>query len=207
MKTAGLTLNHLKAPITITLMALFFFVKCLEIIYKKLKIMFFLHPQSVVKQKEYYRLFTSDFIHHDWMHLLINLFFLYVYGGYLEDYLNQLGGFGSLQFSLIYFSSCLIGSGMVTIIHRKDFGFSSGGASASIIGCIFSYVILQPKRIAFYLPGLGPINNLYFGMVCIVVLFAYQRRSGNSLINYEQHFFGAIGGVLTTFLIFPTLIR
>jgi membrane associated rhomboid family serine protease len=188
-------------------MALFFFVKCFEIIYKKLKIMFFLHPQSVVKQKEYYRLFTSDFIHHDWMHLLINLFFLYVYGGYLEDYLNQLGGFGSLQFSLIYFSSCLIGSGMVTIIHRKDFGFSSGGASASIIGCIFSYVILQPKRIAFYLPGLGPINNLYFGMVCIVVLFAYQRRSGNSLINYEQHFFGAIGGVLTTFLIFPTLIR
>jgi membrane associated rhomboid family serine protease len=44
-------------------------------------------------------------------------------------------------------------------------------------------------------------------MISIVVLFAYQRRSGNSLINYEQHFFGAIGGVLTTFMIFPTLIR
>ena len=207
MKIAAFTINHLSSPITILLMASLVLVKCTEIVYKKLKIMLFLHPYSVVKQKQYYRLFTADLIHHDWIHLLINLFFLYVYGGYLEDYLNECGRLGSLRFVIIYLCSCLAGAGMVTIIHRKDFGFSSGGASASIIGCLFSYIILQPKRIALYLPELGPVNNLYFGLVSILVLFIYQWKTRNSLINYEQHLFGAIGGVITTFALFPALIR
>lgn len=166
-----------------------------------------LHPVSVVKEREYNRLLTSDFIHHDGVHLILNIYLLITYGGGLEGYLRQTAKNGSLLFLGIYLASCLSGSIATTIINRKDSGFSSAGASGSLMGCIFSYILLQHRRVAFYLPGIGAVNNLYFGIICMVLLTVYQIRSKNEVINQEQHFFGAIGGALMTLCFFPGIIK
>lgn len=164
-----------------------------------------LHPYSVVKEKEYYRLITSDFVHHDFMHLCLNELMIFAYCANLEQYLNKTSPIGSWEFLLIYVTSCVAGGIGVTIIHRKSFDYSSAGASGSVIGCLFSYTILQPDIIAFYLPGLGPIKNLYFGLICIVAFIVYQWRTKNDLVNHEVHFFSALGGIFITLFLFHYL--
>ena len=40
-------------------------------------------PFMEVERKEWYRLITSGFVHADWMHLLINMYVLYEFGGFV----------------------------------------------------------------------------------------------------------------------------
>jgi membrane associated rhomboid family serine protease len=207
MKTTPFSIIHFHYPVTIILMAVLCLLSLLTYRFKSMRLKLILHPVSVLKDKEYYRLFSSDLIHHDLVHLLLNEFLLFIYGATLEDYLNQRGRYGSLEFLLIYLMSCFFGAAGTTIVNRKDFGFTSAGASGSIIGCVFSYVILKPGRVAFFLPVIGAVTNIYLGLVVIVLIFAYQWRSNNELINQEQHFFGALGGMLVTFMIFPGIIK
>jgi len=207
MNVSALNINHLVAPVTFALMAGLVVTACYAHFNPKLRLKLVLHPVSVVKDKQYYRLLSSDFIHHDFAHLMLNLLLLYGYGGNLEDYLNQKSDFGSLEYLGIYLFSCLSGTVLATLIHRKDSGFTSAGASGSLMGCMFSYVLLQPHRTAFYLPVAGPVENLYFGLISIILLIVYQWKSKNELISHEQHFFGALGGITMTLLLFPGLIR
>jgi membrane associated rhomboid family serine protease len=206
MKTLALHISRLQDPVTLFLMLSLLLFALASYRYKSLRIKLILHPVSIVKDREYYRLLTSDLIHHDFLHLALNELLLYTYGGHLEDYLNRAGAYGSFLYAGIYLVSCLLGAVFSTIVHRNEFGFSSAGASGSLMGCMFSYILLKPKQIALYLPLVGPINNLYFGLLCILLLIVYQLRSKNELINHEQHFFGALGGIITTLLLFPGLI-
>lgn len=207
MNLIPLNIQSLRDPVTIILMISLLFSTIASYVIKSLKINLLLHPASVIKEREYYRLVTADLIHHDLPHLLVNEVILFTYGSRLEDLLNQGNRHGSLDYVMIYFFSCISGSIATTIINRKDFGFSSAGASGSLIGCMFSYLLLKPGRIAFYAPVLGAINNLYFGLICIILLSAYQFRSKNELMNVEQHFFGAVGGLIMTLILFPGGIK
>ena len=208
MKRASLTINYPPSdPVTIILMISLLMVAILSYFRRSVRLKFILHPVSIFKQKEYYRLISADLIHHDLAHLLLNEFLLYIYGASLENYLNLTGAYGSLKFILIYMISCLSGSVGTAVLNRKDFGFTSAGASGSIMGCLFSYVLLQPGRVAFYMPVAGAVTNLYMGIISIVLLAIYQWRSNNELINQEQHMFGALGGIITTFLFFPGILK
>lgn len=174
---------------------------------RKYLLMLLLHPVSIIRDNQYYRLLTSDLVHNDFTHLLINEVLLITYCSNLEVYLNRTGKFGSEKFFLIYLTSCITGSLITTIRHSRDFSYSSAGASGSIMGCLFSFSILQPHLTAFFLPGIGPVPNLYFGLICIAGLVIYQLKSKNALLNHEVHFFGAIGGIVSTLLLFPGIIK
>ena len=47
------------------------------------------NPYLVNHQKQFYRFFTSGFIHADWMHLLVNMFVLYGFGQAVESYYGE----------------------------------------------------------------------------------------------------------------------
>ncbi|MBS7565547.1 rhomboid family intramembrane serine protease [Mucilaginibacter sp. Bleaf8] len=162
----------------------------------------FLHPVSVWRNQEYYRWLTADLVHNDVVHLVLNEFLLYFVCGTLERYLRATVHAGSLKYAVIYLSSMLTGSALVTVINRKDFEYSSAGASGSIVGCMFSYMLLQPHEPGFFLPGLGAVNNMFSALIVIIGLIVYQVRSKNPMINHELHFFGALGGMAATLLLF-----
>ena len=166
-----------------------------------------LHPESVVQGREYYRLLTSDLVHNDFGHLVLNEIMLFTYCVNLEAFLNDNHTNGSLLFLGIYLVSCLSGAVVTTLFHKWDEGYSSAGASGSIIGCLFSYTILSPNITAFYLPALGGVKNLYFGIICLAVFIIYQKRTKNTMLNHEVHFFGAVGGILTTLILIPHIIK
>jgi membrane associated rhomboid family serine protease len=165
-----------------------------------------LHPSSVVKQKQYYRLISADFVHNDFSHLLFNEISLFLFCTTLEEYLNKHSPNGNWQFLFIYCFSQVAGAGITTLRHRNDFNFSSAGASGSILGCLMSFMILQPNKTGLFIPGVGGIKNLYIALFYILALILFQRKTNNKLLNHELHFWGAIGGIIATYILFPQIL-
>ena len=165
-----------------------------------------LHPYSIVRKKEFLRLITSDFIHNDPIHLLINSVMLFFICGELEKFLDGRYALGSLIFLGIYLSSHLTGAIMATWSNRKDFEYSSAGASGSILGCMMSFMIFAPHFVAFYLPVAGKVENEFAALLVIVGLLIYKWRSGNELLDNELHFFSALGGVSFTLIFYLFLL-
>jgi len=163
---------------------------------------FILHPVSIIKDRQYYRIFTSDFVHNDLTHLLLNEVMLIFVCGKLERYLVSVTSYGELFYLAIYLISMLSCNVVVTLLNRSNSDYSCAGASGSILGCMFSLILLQPHLTAYYLPMIGKVTNLYGALIFIVGLIIYRLRTGNKMINHEGHFFGAFGGILATLILF-----
>ncbi|MCC8407726.1 rhomboid family intramembrane serine protease [Mucilaginibacter sp. UR6-1] len=157
-----------------------------------------LHPYGIRRRKEFWRLITSDFIHHDLVHLLINSAMLFFICGELEMFLSERYGSGSLIFLAIYLLSHLTGAMTVSWSNRNNFEYSSAGASGSIMGCMMSFMILAPHEVAFYLPLAGAVENEFAALLVILGLMVYRWRSGNEMLDNELHFFSALGGIAAT---------
>jgi membrane associated rhomboid family serine protease len=164
------------------------------------------HPASVVNNKQYHRLFTSDLVHNDFMHLLVNEAMALFICGNLEEVLRKQSVYGTLEFIFIYLLSHFAGVVLTTIRHRNDFEYSSAGASGSVLGCMMAFMILKPDYIGLYVPIAGGLKNIYVGLIVIVGLIIYQRRTGNPMMDNELHFYSALGGIAASFILFPHLI-
>jgi membrane associated rhomboid family serine protease len=173
---------------------------------KKLFFEFILHPRSVTRDKQYYRIITADWTNADFMHLLVNELMLYVFCSDLEETFRSRSANGSIQFLIIYAASLLVGSAFIIIRHYKDFEYSTTGTSGSIMGCMFSFMLVAPNYIVYHLPVFGEVKNIYAGLIYIVILIIYQRRKKDEMINHEFHFYGAIGGILATLIIYPGML-
>ncbi len=163
-----------------------------------------LHPYSVVRKKEYWRLITSGFIHGDMMHLLFNMITLYFFAvgeRGLED------NAGSLRFFLIYFVSMIV-SDISTVIKRKDdYGYRSIGASGAVSGILFAAIMYNPtmKIFFFFIPI--PIPAWIFAILYLVYSYTASRKS-QDFINHEAHFWGAGAGAALAIILDPAqLIR
>jgi membrane associated rhomboid family serine protease len=83
-------------------------------------------------------LFSSMFMHGSWLHLLGNMWFLWVFGNNIED------SMGHLRFVVFYLLTGLLASGAHILM-----SFSSGvpivGASGAISGIMGAYIVLYPR--------------------------------------------------------------
>lgn len=182
-------------PVTVSLVLTNIAVSLLAFSSRDRYLKWVLHPYSVIKSREYFRIFTSGFVHNDIIHLLINSAMIALICGELESFLHDLFPFGSLLFMGIYLISHVTGAAVVIWSNHRNFDHSSAGASGSILGCIMGFTILAPDYIAFYLPEIGAVKNLYAALVVIVGLIVYKWRSGNEMVDHEMHFFSALGGI------------
>src|SRR5215468_846399 len=70
------------------------------------------YPPAVANNREYYRFFTCGFIHADFMHLGLNMYSLYLFGGFVESSFNAIfDNKGPLLYLLMYLSAlpiCLL---------------------------------------------------------------------------------------------------
>jgi membrane associated rhomboid family serine protease len=86
---------------------------------------------------EWLTLFTSMFLHGGWLHLLGNLWFLYLFGDNVED------RFGRGLYLILYLASGLI-AGMAHLITNFDSTVPTLGASGAIAGVMGAYLVLYP---------------------------------------------------------------
>ena len=82
---------------------------------------------------------TSMFIHGGWLHILGNMWFLWIFGRGVEDVL------GHAKYLIFYFA-CGIAAGLVHIIVNANSPVPTVGASGAIAGVMGAYLIKFPSR-------------------------------------------------------------
>ena len=82
--------------------------------------------------------FTSLFLHGSWMHVIGNMWFLYIFGDNVEDYL---GHFKYLMFYLLT-GVLAMGTHMAMNLHSTAPALGASGAIAGVLG---AYFVLYPR--------------------------------------------------------------
>lgn len=159
-----------------------------------------LNPFNVVHRKKIYLLITSLFVHVSYDHLLFNMLTFYFFASQLEITI------GSVNFAIIYTCSGLLASTPAVIRFYNEPFYYSLGASGAISGVVFSYIYLYPNsRVYIFFLPIGIPAPLFAILYLIYCIFAAKHSKG--IINHEAHFWGAIGGLLLTIIIFPKQIE
>jgi membrane associated rhomboid family serine protease len=92
---------------------------------------YFSFPQQILS------LFTFMFLHGGWMHLIGNMWTLYIFGDNVEEHL------GSARY-VIFYLLCGLASGMVHFLFNSHSNIPTIGASGAIAGVMGAYFILYP---------------------------------------------------------------
>lgn len=110
-------------------------------------------------------LFGSAFLHADWMHLLGNMYFLYLFGRNVEC------RFGRRRMIWLFFLSVALGS----YFHGLSTEIGLIGASGGIFGILTFYALLFPKSRIMWLP--------LFGFFIRFLALKYENISGKRFIT------------------------
>lgn len=86
----------------------------------------------------YLGLFSSQFLHGGWLHLIGNMLFLWVFGNNIED---RLGRLRFLPFYLI----CGALAGLAHVLSDPESAIPLIGASGAISGVLGAYLVLYPR--------------------------------------------------------------
>ncbi len=158
----------------------------------------------ILQHREYYRLFTSGFVHAGAFHFLFNMITLYFFGPRMEWALGWAG------FLALYFASLLGGSLLSLYAKRGQPGYSAVGASGAISGVIFGFCLFWPmaKIYIFFIP-IGIPAFVFAGLFLVLSLYFMDapgsQRTG--LIAHEAHLGGALTGLVVTILLEPRAIE
>ena len=143
------------------------------------------------------RMLTSGFLHVDWMHLILNMYVLYVFSDFV---INDLG---STSFLIIYFGSLLAGSMYSLIYHKEEPYYSAVGASGAVSGIVYSCILLFPEMQLLLFFAI-PIPGYVFGVGYLLYsIYGMKRQLGN--VGHAAHLGGAIGGFVLTLVLSPIL--
>jgi membrane associated rhomboid family serine protease len=93
-------------------------------------------------------LFTSMFLHGSWLHLLGNMWFLWLFGNNVED------AMGRPQF-LLFYLLCGLVAALLQVVTSPDSGVPMVGASGAISGVMGAYLILYPHVRVYAMVPLG----------------------------------------------------
>ena len=143
---------------------------------------------SVIEQSEYYRLFTSMFIHFDFSHLSSNMISLLAISSHLEPSISH------IRYIVIYIVSGLCASISSVIYHAHiDETVISVGASGAIFGVFGAYAVY-----ALF----NKLNGQYVsaGRIAIVSLLMLYSGMSSPSIDNAAHLGGIICGCLIAFI-------
>ena len=101
------------------------------------KLMF--NAYLVKHSNQWYRVVTHAFIHGGWMHLAINMWVLWLFGGIVEDSLEVYrGSAGLFVYGALYMGGILFSTLPSYGRHQDNFSYNSLGASGATAAVLFS---------------------------------------------------------------------
>jgi membrane associated rhomboid family serine protease len=168
-----------------------------------------LNPYAIKHDRQWWRMFTGGLLHGNWMHLIVNMLVLYMFGGPLERYFkDSMGSMGSVYFLALYLLGIIIANISTVIKHKDNPSYNALGASGATSALVFAFVALEPwdKTIGFFFIPPGILPNIVFGALYLVYSAYMAKRVGDN-IGHEAHFYGALWGVLFMFVSQPFLIE
>lgn len=150
-------------------------------------------------RKEWWRLLSSGFLHVDLMHLMVNMYTLYMFGPLL---LNMLGASSFLQ---VYLGS-LIGGNLLSLwVNRKQDSYTAVGASGAITGVVFATVVIVPQlQLSLMFLPIGIPGWLFALLYTLFSIWGVRSMAGN--VGHDAHLGGGISGTLILLALNPVLI-
>lgn len=154
---------------------------------------------SKILNGEKIRMFTSGFLHVDWLHLGFNMYALYLFGDIVAISL------GNINFAIIYFGSLFTGNIYSLSFHKNEPYYSAVGASGAVSGIVYSAIMLYPDMTLMMFPLPIPIPGYIFGVGYLLYsIYGMKKQLGN--IGHSAHLGGAMGGFGLTLVVFPRIL-
>lgn len=150
---------------------------------------------KVIWEHQYFRLFTSMFLHFGMTHLANNMLALFVLGGRLETFV------GKGRFLFLYLAGGLCGN--ILSIWREwatdKFTVSAGasGATFAILGALV-YLIIRNK---------GHLGDLSVRQILIIAALSLYLGFTSSGVDNVAHVGGMLGGFFFAFLLYLPWVK
>lgn len=152
-----------------------------------------------IRSGEQIRMFSSGFLHVDFMHLFFNMFVLFMFSPVVIQVM------GGTTFLIIYLASLLSGSLLSLQMHKNDPNYRAVGASGAVTGIVYAAILLNPNmELRFIFFPFVPIKGYVFGILYLLYSI-YGMKSKSDNIGHSAHFGGAIGGFVFTLIKFPMI--
>jgi len=155
-------------------------------------------------------LVTSQFLHGGLLHLILNLWALWIFGDNVEDRL------GPLRY-LVFYVACGVAAGVVQALSYPHSEIPTVGASGAIAGVMGAYIVLYPRaRVLTVVPILfWPIFLNLPAVVFLGLWFAIQLFSGASQLAGAASgaasggvaWWAHVGGFLAGLALLPLLVK
>lgn len=191
--------------LTIIIIALTSIVSILAFNNRAIADRFIFYPPAV-KQGEWHRMFTYGMLHADYMHLIFNMFTLYLFGTPIENACKAvLGNSSGSGCYLLLYMTALFASILPTYLKQKDNAYYRGlGASGAVSAVVFAYILIHPMSfmgimfIPIWLPA------FLFGIIFILISVQLDKKQAGG-INHSAHITGGIYGMIFMIAAFGTM--
>lgn len=153
-----------------------------------------LYPQPVPWLPDWATLVTYEFLHADWLHVLTNMLFLWIFGDNIED------AMGHLKFFLFY-----IACGVCAALAHLAFNFDGNGpligASGAVAGVMGAYVLLYPHARVFVLARIVipiplPVPAFWMLGFWVATQLFYVLIGSDEPVAWWAHLGGFVTGVV-----------
>ncbi|MFK8295158.1 rhomboid family intramembrane serine protease [Capnocytophaga canimorsus] len=150
-----------------------------------------------IRRGEYWRMFTSGFLHADWQHLIFNMLTLYFFADVV------LFAVGKVGFLLIYLVALYLGSLFSLYFHRKETHYTAVGASGAVMGILYAAIMFAPNNYiyVFFIP-----MPAYVFAIGYLFYSVYGMKSRRDNIGHAAHIGGAVAGYIIAMCYFPKII-
>lgn len=162
-------------------------------------------PYAEVREKEWYRLISSGFIHGSWMHLLINMFVFWQFGEVVEARFRIEFGllWGNLFYTLLFLVTIVLADIPSLLKHKDNVYYSAVGASGAVSGILFVNILFYPWNL-LYLYAIIPIPGIVAGILYLAYS-SWASKNSQDNIDHDAHLYGALFGFLFTVMLKPSL--
>ena len=155
----------------------------------------------------YWSLLTHQFLHGGWLHIVANIWTLWIFGDNVEDRM------GPLRF-IIFYLVCGVLAALTQVLVTPDATIPSVGASGAIAGVLGAYLLFFPTaRLIVLIPILFfPFFFELPAVIFLVLWFFIQLFSGTAMLASPQQvggiaFWAHIGGFIAGILLCRFFVR
>lgn len=140
----------------------------------------------LIQQGQYWRLITSAFLHGGLIHLLVNMYSLFMVGTLVEKI------YGWKKYLGIYFFSAITSSLLSYYLDISNISVGASGAIFGVLGAVLVFAIKERKNI-----DRGFISNI----VSVIVINLLIGLSASNIDNYG-HVGGFLGGLVISLILY-----
>ncbi len=171
----------------------------------------FTHPdwalQVGLPVNSYWPFVTNMFLHAGWLHIIFNMWMLWIFGDNIED---RMGAGRFIAFYLL----CGVVAGIVHMVFNPNSPIPVVGASGAIAGILGAYIFLFPyARLViwipiFFLPIFVEVPAIAFlGLWVILQLYSATTASDLSQGYADVAWWGHLGGFIAGIVLYRLFLR